>query len=110
VHGGATITPDMADEMHELVFHTTVAQASPELAMEILGLLLELNVLEDEECILRQRIQEMVGASPPKRASQQQPSLFSGDSDGLVLESKGNFFHCRSLHNLLTDFFHRIES
>ena len=39
----------MTDEMHELVYHTTISQASPELATQILALLLELTVFEDEE-------------------------------------------------------------
>ena len=65
VRSGVEISAEMTDEMHELVYHTTVAN-SPELAMEVLGLLLELNVLEDEEIMLRGRIQDIVGVSPTK--------------------------------------------
>ena len=68
VRSGVEISAEMTDEMHELVYHTTVAN-SPELAMEVLGLLLELNVLEDEEIMLRGRIQDIVGVSPSKSST-----------------------------------------
>lgn len=82
VQSGVQISPEMAEEMHELVYHTTMSQSSPELAMEVLALLLELNVSEDEEMLLRQRIQEMVGASPPKRA--EAPKLFEESETGML--------------------------
>ena len=47
--------------------------------MEVLGLLLELNVLEDEEIILRARIQDIVGGSPAKKT---ESSTGSGQEEG----------------------------
>jgi hypothetical protein len=90
VRGGQEMTSDITDEMHEMIYNTTVGR-SPELAMEVLGLLLELNVLEDEEIMVRARIQDLVGGSPTRRggdsgddgangssSSSDDPVLFAG--------------------------------
>lgn len=85
VRGGQELTAEMTDEMHEMIYNTTVGK-SPELAMEVLSLLLELNVLEDEEIMVRARIQDIVGGSPTKSnaagednsSNDNEPGLFDG--------------------------------
>jgi len=79
VRGGQEMTSEITDEMHEMIYNTTVGK-SPELAMEVLGLLLELNVLEDEEIMVRARIQDIVGGSPAKRGNEGDNASGNGSS------------------------------
>jgi hypothetical protein len=57
----------IADEMHEIVY----SQLSSDKGKEVVNMLLDMHILEDEQVMLRQRIQALLNPSPTGRAAEQ---------------------------------------
>lgn len=68
---------DLADEMHEQVYSLIPAN----LGMDVLCMLLDMHILEDEQNMLRQRINSVVGGAPESSAPSSAEFL-SADANG----------------------------